>query len=202
MGTIGLFLSGAVLFLNGLFLIGKADGKSIAYFNLFVGAIQTISPLYLVFVSDQSNWTLYNYSSIFLFGLTYLFLGVTIIKDLNGNGLGYFSLWVAILAVVYTFVSFIQFGDIANALTWALWAYLWFLFYLSMVCGKDIDAYTGRVAIVLSWLTLTIPSMFTMTGISKEPFAEIVWYTLAIASILYFLFLNTNKGRAKQLASK
>lgn len=202
MGTIGLFLSGAVLFLNGLFLIGKADGKSIAYFNLFVGAIQTISPLYLVFVSDQTNWTLYNYSSIFLFGLTYLFLAVTIIKDLNGNGLGYFSLWVSIISVVYTLVSIIQFGDIANAITWAFWAYLWFLFYLSMSCGKEIDAYTGRVAIVLSWVTLTIPSMFTMTGISKEPAAQFIWYTLAIATILYFLFLNINKGSEKQLASK
>ncbi|MFD0050747.1 AmiS/UreI family transporter [Actinomycetes bacterium NPDC127524] len=200
MGTIGLFLSGAVLFLNGLMLLGKADGKSVAYFNLFVGAIQTVSPFYLAVVSDQSNWELYNNASIFLFGLTYLYVGVTTIKDLNGSGLGYYSLWVSIAAIVYAAVSIIHFGDLSSALTWIMWAYLWFLFYLSMSRGKNIDEYIGKVAIVLSWVTLTIPSLLNLTGVAAET-AALVNYVISLGAIVYFCYLTFSWQRRKQYAS-
>jgi hypothetical protein len=37
-----------VLFLNGLLLLGKADAKGVAVFNLFVGGLQTAIPFYLI----------------------------------------------------------------------------------------------------------------------------------------------------------
>ena len=72
MSNVGLFLSGAVLFLNSLMLLGKADGKSVGLFNIFVGTLQIMIPSYLIVVSRQDHWELYNYASIFLFGLTYM----------------------------------------------------------------------------------------------------------------------------------
>ena len=92
MGYIGLLLSGAALFLNGLMLLGKADEKNVGVFNLFVGAFQVIVPFYLIITSDQSNWILYERTAIFLFGLTYLYVGVTVLKGMQGTGLGYYSL--------------------------------------------------------------------------------------------------------------
>ncbi|HZG58907.1 MAG TPA: AmiS/UreI family transporter [Anoxybacillus sp.] len=186
MGDVGLFLSGATLFLNSLMLFGKADGKSVGVFNLFVGAFQVIAPFYLIAVSDQNHWTIFNLACIFLFGFTYLYVGVITLKGLEGNGLGWYSLWVSIIAIVYAVVSVVHFHDMINALIWVMWAYLWFLFFLSMALNKKIDAYIGKVAFVQSWVTLTIPALLSLTGVWKTDFVSHVWFYVLILSIVYF----------------
>ncbi|MFJ5759149.1 AmiS/UreI family transporter [Neobacillus sp. NPDC093182] len=188
MSFVGLFLSGAVLFLNGLMSLGKADTKAVGYFNLFVGIIQIINPFYLIMTSSQSNWDFYNNAAIFLFGLTYLYVGVTLVKGLEGNGLGWFSLWVAMIAVVYTITSLVHFHDVVNALTWGLWAFLWLLFFLTGSLNKNIDGYVGMVAIVLSWVTLTIPAMLYFLGIWNTPAVQQIWTFVLILAIVFFVF--------------
>lgn len=186
MSFVGLFLSGAVLFLNSLMLIGKAEAKSVGIFNLFVGILQLIIPFYLIIVSDQHHWELYNDASIFLFGLTYLYVGVTALMGLDSRGLGWFCLWVAIIAVVYTFTSIIHFHDTVNALTWGMWAFLWFLFFLSNSLHKNIDYYLGAVAFIQSWVTLTIPALLYFLGVWNTPIVKQIWSCVLIASIVYF----------------
>ena len=187
MGFVGLFLSGAVLFLNSLMLLGKADAKSVGIFNLFIGIIQIIIPFYLILVSDQNHWEFYNDASIFIFGLTYLYVGFTALKGLNGSGLGWFSLWVAVIGVVYTLTSIIHFQDVVNALTWAMWAFLWFLFFLSNALNKKIDHYIGLVAFVQSWVTLTIPALLYFLGVWNTPMVEQIWTYILILAIVYFV---------------
>lgn len=187
MSFVGLFLSGAVLFLNSLMLLGKAEAKSVGIFNIFVGVLQMIIPFYLIVHSNQGNWELYNNAPIFLFGLTYLYVGVTLVKDLDGNGLGWFCLWVAIIAVVYTFTSIIHFHDVVNALTWGMWALLWFLFFLSNTLKKKIEYYIGIVAFVQSWVTLTIPSLLYFIGVWNTQFVYQIWIYVLILSIFYFV---------------
>ncbi|MCG3017776.1 hypothetical protein KZ288_29020, partial [Escherichia coli] len=80
----------------------------------------------------------YEKAAIFLFGLTYLYVGVTVIKGMEGTGLGYYSLWVSILALVYMTIAFTRYGDVVNGLTWLLWAFLWFLFYFINTQERDI----------------------------------------------------------------
>lgn len=186
MSFVGLFLSGAVLFLNSLMLLGKADGKSVGIFNLFVGTIQIIIPFYLLISSDQNNWELYNDAAIFLFGLTYLYVGVTFLKGLDGSGLGWFCLWVAIVAVVYTVTSIIHFHDVVNALTWGMWAFLWFLFFVINTLKKNIDEYLGKVAFVQSWVTLTIPALLYFLGVWNTPFVAQMWTYVLILSFVFF----------------
>ena len=41
MSSVGLLFVGAVLFMNGLLFLSKADPKGVAVFNLFVGGLQT-----------------------------------------------------------------------------------------------------------------------------------------------------------------
>jgi putative amide transporter protein len=137
-------------------------------------------------VAGQNNWDLYNVAAIFLFGLTYLYVGFTVLKGLDGSGLGWFSLWVAIIAVVYTITSIIHFHDIVNALTWAMWALLWFLFFLSNALKKKIDPYIGKVAFVQSWVTLTIPALFYFLGISNSPLVAQIWTYVLILGFVYF----------------
>ncbi|RLQ90630.1 AmiS/UreI family transporter [Falsibacillus albus] len=186
MGVVGLLLSGAVLFLNSLLLLGKADGKSVSVFNLIVGVIQVASPFYLVITSDQSNWALYSNGVIFLFGLTFLYFGLTVYKNLEGNGLGWFSLWVSIVALFYAFVYLIHFHDVVNTLTWIMWGYLWFLFYLLNTGKKKIEVYIGKVALVQSWVTLTLPAMLSLAGVWSNPLVVQIWTWVCAGSIFYF----------------
>ncbi|AFU16103.1 MULTISPECIES: AmiS/UreI family transporter [Bacillus] len=188
MGYVGLLLSGAALFLNSLVILGKAEMKSAGVFNLFVGALQIIIPFYLIMISDQSNWTVYSYAATFLFGLTYLYVGVTFIKGMDSSGLGWFCIWVAIIALFYMVVSFVQFNDVVNALTWFMWALLWYLFFVLNTQKKNINQYLGRIAFVQSWVTLTLPSLFYFMGVWGEGFVYELWVYVSVISILYFCY--------------
>lgn len=188
MGYVGLLLSGAALFLNSLVILGKAEMKSAGVFNLFVGALQIIIPFYLIMISDQSNWTVYSYAATFLFGLTYLYVGVTFIKGMDSSGLGWFCMWVAIIALFYMVVSFVQFHDVVNALTWFMWALLWYLFFVLNTQKKNVNQYLGRIAFVQSWVTLTLPSLFYFMGVWGEGFVYELWVYVSVISILYFCY--------------
>ncbi|HGG0586203.1 MULTISPECIES: AmiS/UreI family transporter [Bacillus] len=188
MGYVGLLLSGAALFLNSLVILGKAEMKSAGVFNLFVGALQIIIPFYLIMISDQSNWTVYSYAATFLFGLTYLYVGVTFIKGMDSSGLGWFCIWVAIIALFYMVVSFVQFHDVVNALTWFMWALLWYLFFVLNTQKKNINQYLGRIAFIQSWVTLTLPSLFYFMGVWGEGFVYELWVYVSVISILYFCY--------------
>ncbi|PDZ07046.1 acetamide transporter [Bacillus cereus] len=188
MGYVGLLLSGAALFLNSLVILGKAEMKSAGVFNLFVGALQIIIPFYLIMISDQSNWTVYSYAATFLFGLTYLYVGVTFIKGMDSSGLGWFCMWVAIIALFYMVVSFVQFHDVVNALTWFMWSLLWYLFFVLNTQKKNINQYLGRIAFVQSWVTLTLPSLFYFMGVWGEGFVYELWVYVSVISILYFCY--------------
>ena len=168
MANVGLLLSGAVLFLNGLMLRGKAEAKSVAAFNFFVGLLQIIIPLYLVMISDQSNWAIYQLAPTFLFGLTFLYTSITFYKGMDVTGLGWFSAWVAMVAVFYTFVSMFHFGDYVLGLTWLLWAFLWYLFYALNVLKQPIADYVGKAALLQSFVTLTIPTLLTLVDLWGE----------------------------------
>lgn len=211
MGYVGLFLSGAVLFLNSMMLLGKAEAKSVGVLNIFVGIIQIFIPSYLLIVSNQTNWDLYHNAAIFLFGLTYLYVGVISLNGLEGNGLGWFSLWVAIVAVVYAMTSIIHFNDVVNALTWAMWAFLWFLFYLSNALKKNIDSYIGIVAFIQSWVTLTIPAMLYFLGIWNSPTTIQIWtYVLLLGFVAFavsfvrmkFPFKKDNRSKEVQVVTE
>ncbi|PKG24710.1 AmiS/UreI family transporter [Niallia nealsonii] len=203
MDQIGLLLSGAALFLNGLMLLGKADEKNVGIYNLFVGAFQVIAPFYLIITSDQNNWVLYEKSAIFLFGFTYLYVGVTVLKGMKGTGLGYYSLWVSIIGLVYVTVSFVRYQDINNAITWILWSFLWFLFFVLNTSKKDVSKFVGKVAIVQSWVTLTLPALFSLTGVWRSIYN--IWSVVLILTILYFVcttFSNFLLDRRKQFNVK
>ncbi|MDP4162692.1 MAG: AmiS/UreI family transporter [Bacillota bacterium] len=187
MSFVGLFLSGAVLFLNSFMLLGKAEAKSVGIFNIFVGTIQIVIPFYLLFHSSQSNWEHYQIAAIFLFGLTYLYVGATLLKNLEGNGLGWFCLWVAIVAAVYTITAILHFHDAVSALTWGMWAFLWLLFFLANTLKMKIENYIGFVAFVQSWVTLTIPALLYFLGVWNSPVVKQVWTSVLILSILSFV---------------
>ncbi len=55
MGSVGLPYVGAVLFVNGLMLLGAVPPRSAAILNLFVGALQCIVPTAMLIQADGDS---------------------------------------------------------------------------------------------------------------------------------------------------
>ena len=102
MAAVGLLYVGAVLFVNGLALVGLVKGTSMIPMNLFVGLLQVITPLYLIFTARGDQAVIVGASGLFLFGFTYLYVAMNNAFDFDGTGLGWFCLFVAVAAVVYS----------------------------------------------------------------------------------------------------
>lgn len=197
MANVGLLLSGAVLFLNGLMLREKAEAKSVAVFNFFVGILQIIIPLYLIMVSDQNHWTIYQYAATFLFGLTFLYVSCTFYKGLDGSGLGWFCAWGVVIAIFYAVVSVCYFQQYVLGLTWVLWAFLWYLFYVLNILKKPVADYVGIVACIQSFVTLTIPALLAFIGLWEEEITQKIWLVVLLISVVYFVSSGL-KLRTKQ----
>ncbi|MGE7934007.1 AmiS/UreI family transporter [Viridibacillus arvi] len=184
MSNVGLLYVGAVLFLNGNMLLGKIDGKSAGIFNLFVGTLQVFTPIYLIVTANGDTNTILSASGLFLFGFTYLYVGITNLTNIRNIGIGYYSIWVAILAIGFAGINYFHFHDIPFTIIWLMWSFLWTLFYLNMAKGKDIETYIGWVAIMQSWVTATIPAFLSLTGIWQEINTAVI----VIVQIGFFLF--------------
>lgn len=189
MSNVGLLYVGGVLFLNSIMLLGKVEGKSAGIFNLFVGVLQVITPLYLIMTADGDAAAILGASGIFLFGFTYLYVGITNLCNLDTTGVGWYSLWVAILAVGFSIVNFTMFGDVKFGIIWLMWAFLWTLFFILLGLKRDIGRYTGFVTLIQSWVTAAIPAFLSMTGLWNGVPLPVVWVVTLIC-IAAFIYLH------------
>ena len=189
MGAVGLLYVGAILFLNGTMLLGWIDGKSAAPLNIFVGLLQVVTPTYLIFTADGDMTKILGASGLYLFGFTYLYVACNLMWGLDGTGLGMFSLYVVIAAVIYSFISF-DAGDPVFGVIWLYWAFLWLLFYLLLARKQDgLGRYTGSVAAVQGIVTGLLPAFLIMTGRIADINANTLAVTLAVFGVVVFAAL-------------
>ena len=186
MGSVGLLYVGAVLFLNGCMLLGWVDTRAAVPLNIFVGILQVITPTYLIFTADGNNTQILAASGLYLFGFTYLYVAFNLWNDLDGTGLGYFSLFVAICAVVYAVISFRD-KDYAFGVIWIYWSFLWLLFFFLLGRGQEsLGRYTGAVAAVQGWVTGAVPAFLPPTGGWKELASKNLAIGLAVFGVVVF----------------
>jgi hypothetical protein len=164
MSNVGLLYVGAILFINGLMLIGVIPGKSAAILNFFVGGMQVILPTIILMQANNDPAIVFGASGLYLFGFTYLYVGILQVTGWSGEGLGWFSLFVAVSAVVIGAIT-LNLGDAVFAVIWWTWAVLWLLFFLLLGLGMEsLTRTTGWFAILTSHFTATIPAFFLLTG--------------------------------------
>lgn len=192
MGTVGLLYVGAVLFINGMMLIGKVEARSAAIFNLFVGVLQVVTPTYLIFTAGGDQLTILNASGLYLFGFTYLYVGIGILMNLDSTGVGYFSLFVAIAAVVFAFFNFQS--DLLNSrpfgVIWLYWAFLWLLFFVLLGLKRDgLGTYTGYVTAIQGWVTGAIPALLLLGNYWQDYNQDTLAVIYAVGGVVVFLLL-------------
>jgi len=164
MSSVGLMFVGAVLFINGLLFLGKVDAKGAATFNLFVGALQVAIPFYLIATASSTDELLLA-SGIFLFGFTYLYVGISNLAGQEPAGLGWYSCWVAIMAAAFGVTEIVKFDEPTIGLLWLQWSVLWGLFFLILALGYErLTTVTGVLTVILAFTTCTIPGYLLLLG--------------------------------------
>jgi hypothetical protein len=165
MGNVGLLYVGAVLFVNGLMLLGVVDGRAAAPINLFVGALQVVTPTYLIIFAAGDPRAISLAAGLYLFGFTYLWVGINAVTGWPGTGLGWFSLFVAAAALGFSVHSAVDLGDRTFGVIWLFWSFLWLLFFLVLGLGIErLTRFTGWVTVAEAVGTAAVPAFLLITG--------------------------------------
>lgn len=189
MASVGLLFVGAVLFINGAMLLGWVDAKSAAPINFFVGALQVITPTYLIFTANGDADTILAASGLYLFAFTYLYVALNLTFGLDGTGLGYFCAFVVACALVFAGLNFGRFDDNGFGVIWLYWAFLWALFFLVLGLKRErLTRYTGAVCAIQGWVTGTIPAFLLLTGTWQDN-QNIAAVALAVFGVVAFAVL-------------
>ncbi|GAA4231863.1 AmiS/UreI family transporter [Actinomadura meridiana] len=164
MGSVGLLYVGAVLFVNALMLLGRVEAKSAAVLNLFVGAMQVVLPTLLLAQAGTDVKSISAAAGVYLFGFTYLYVGIGTLANLDTTGVGWFSLFVSISAIVFAGVNFFDVKDYPFGVIWLSWSFLWFLFFLLLGLKRaELTVYTGWVTLANAWGSVTLPAFLLLT---------------------------------------
>lgn len=162
---IGLILLyvGAVLFVNGIWLLGRINPREVAIMNIFTGAVGLVVAVFAVAQQDIASIQLAGY--VLLFAFTYLWVAYNQYIEAEGSGLGWYCLFVAITAVP---VSIITLSDADSTflvwlgIDWAAWAVLWFLYFLLLAAKRPIQRLAAWVTIVVGIGTAWIPGFLVL----------------------------------------
>lgn len=154
---ISLLFIGAVLIINGIGLLNQTNNKESAPFNLLIGILVLIINLLNLYRSNTIT-DFFSVAGGLLFAFTYIYLAIIQWFSLKGTGLGWYCLFVAINALVFSYFS----HDIRISIMWILWSSLWFLFFISLGLGKTLKI-LPYYTIGIGFLTCWIPGILILT---------------------------------------
>lgn len=188
MGNVGLLLVGPVLFVNGLAALGLVAGRGAAPLNFLVGGAQVVLPT-LVLVQHGADPAVVGATwPSFLFGFTYLWYGLILARDVDPQGFGWFSAFVAAVAAYQALTAVGT--DPAFAVSWGTWALMWSLFFVLLGLGRttagrlDLTRFTGWVLTLLGIPTCTVPAVLLIEGRwSTAPAAGLSALAVAVAGV-------------------
>ena len=189
---LALLYVGAVLFLNGLWLMDKIGDNEISIINIFSGLITFLIAMYLAFGPEADAGSIRAAGLTLLFTFTYLWVAFNRYSGADGRGLGWFSLFVAITVVpvaLTTLGSAATFWDVWFGLCWAAWAVLWFMYFLLLAQKKQIAWVTGLVTSIQGVLTGWLPGYLLLDGV-MGPAAAAADAPAETGSILQAPFAN------------
>ncbi len=164
---LSLLYVGAVLTLNGLWLLGFMDDREVVVVNVASGIITFCVSLYLAFGPTADPGSIRAAALTLLFTVTYFWVAHNRYAAVDGRGLGLFSLFVAITVVP------VSIGGLASAASgvdvwmgwnWAGWAFVWFLYFLLLSVKLPIVKLAGAATLAAGVLTGWLPGLLILQG--------------------------------------
>lgn len=150
---------GAVLFVNGIWLLGRITPREVAIMNVFTGLVGLVVAVFAVAAQDLASVQLASY--VLLFAFTYLWVAYNQYINAEGTGLGWYCLFVAVTAVPVSIITLSDAGGdtflVWLGLNWAAWAVLWFLYFLLLALKRPIQKLAAYVTIAVGVATAWLP---------------------------------------------
>ena len=152
--------------------------KSIAFFNVIVGALLVIGNFIMLGIGGGGTgyfgWQ--NITAGMLFGVTYLFIAANFLFKLDMRPFGIYSLGVTLTAaamIIYNIIGLADTGladggyhSLILAILWALWLVLWLTGFLQFVCGvKKIGKIFPWLSIILGVISAFVPGILLIMGV-------------------------------------
>ncbi|SFU16102.1 AmiS/UreI family transporter [Sedimentitalea nanhaiensis] len=159
---------GVVLFLNGLWLSGKIEDREIVVIDVMSGIVALLVGLVSVFGSGADDGSIRAGALTLLFATTYFWVAYNRLVAVDGRGLGWFSLFVSITVVPVAIrgLSTAESAlDIWMGLNWALWAVLWFMYFLLLAMQRPILRATATTTLLTGIVTGWIPGFLILDGL-------------------------------------
>lgn len=163
-----LFWVGAVLTLNGLWLMGKIEDREIVVIDVVSGLVAGAVVLHDAFGSGATLATVRGASITLMFATTYFWVAYNRLVNVDGRGLGWFSLFVAISLVPVTLRAFAGAStgtDFWLAANWLVWAVLWFMYFLLLALQKPILRQTAWATLLTGVFTGWLPGLLLLDGV-------------------------------------
>jgi hypothetical protein len=153
---------GAVLVVNGIWLIGQTrdeasalyiQNREVSVINLFTGFVGVVVAIVLLAQgnSDADLPTVRGGALILLFAFTYLWVAANNYLNAGGRAFGWYCLFVAVTAVPAGILTLDDGGGAGAAvylgISWFAWAILWFVFFLLLALERPVAKLAGALAI-------------------------------------------------------
>jgi hypothetical protein len=175
LGVVLLYV-GAVLVINGIWLIGQAriarpaavgeaavggeahptfiQNREVSVINVFTGFVGVVAAVTLMVQGNQNDdlAAIRGGGLILLFAFTYLWVAANNFLNAGGRAFGWYCLFVAISAIpagIYTLAN--ADGDDASiylGVCWFAWAVLWAMFWALLSLDRPIARLTGQLAVL------------------------------------------------------
>ena len=176
-----LYLVGGLLFVDGLFLLGKAPNLAgVAAFNFIGGVLITIMGLYIA-AKDMYNAfgdtvSVTVGATCLTFSIAYLMIGLegwTIIKGFEVKADFTVLGWYCLPMSIFLFSLFLGWLQVLGkqlpkvpqfAILWLCWSVCFFLFFLTLAIGAPVGKLTGVVIIIVGFLTCAYPALANFQG--------------------------------------
>lgn len=155
-----LFYVGAVLVINGLWLLDRIDGREIVVINIVTALVSGAVVLHDAFGPRADAESIRNATLSLLFCTTYLWVAWNRLSGADGRGLGWFSLFVAVTALPVSVLAFrdaLNTGETWMAANWLAWAGLWFLYFLMLALRYPVTRQAGWVTLLAGVFTGWLP---------------------------------------------
>ncbi|MBK0327699.1 AmiS/UreI family transporter [Rhodobacteraceae bacterium F11138] len=159
---------GVVLVLNGLWLADKIEDREIVVINVVSGGAALLVALVSVFGSQADAGSIRAGSLTLLFATTYFWVAYNRLVAVDGRGLGWFSLFVSITVVPVALKAMATAQtplDIWMGVNWALWAVLWFMYFLLLAMQRPILKATAGMTLLTGIVTGWLPGFLILDGL-------------------------------------
>ncbi len=168
--ALALLFVGVVLMLNSLWMLGRIADREIVLINLIVTAITASIAGFTAFGAATDMGAVKSAALTLLFSTTYLWVAYNRLTGVDGRGLGWFSLIVAITVVPAALQDISAAHSILSlwlGVNWAIWSVLWLLYFLLLSLQWPIQRATAIFTLVTGVVTGWLPAMLMLYGVLR-----------------------------------